>query len=114
MQPIEEEKKGTTSATTATSAELVPNAEFEIINQTLLIGKICLNGANESTKIAAFDMDWTLIKTKTGRTFPNNEHDWQMWHDKVPSKLRRLVADGFRIVVFTNQGGVASGKRTVN
>ena len=36
-----------------------------------------------------------------------------MLYDRVPFKLRRLVADGFRIVVFTNQGGVSIGKRTV-
>lgn len=58
-------------------------------------------------------MDWTLIKSKSGRTFQQNEFDWQWWHERVPTKLRRINSDGFRVVIFTNQGGVASGKRSV-
>ena len=51
-------------------------------------------------------MDWTLIKTHA-----NDE--WEILYAQVPPKLRRLHTDGFRIVVFTNQGGVASGKRSI-
>mmetsp|Transcript_23247 Transcript_23247/g.28829 ORF Transcript_23247/g.28829 Transcript_23247/m.28829 type:complete len:171 (-) Transcript_23247:648-1160(-) len=58
-------------------------------------------------------MDYTLIKTKSGKTFAQSCFDWDILYDRVPSKLRRLAADGFRIVVFTNQGGVSIGKRTV-
>ena len=78
-----------------------PNCEeFETVDGTLLIGKI--GGVSDSAKVAAFDMDWTLIKSKSGRTFQCDEHDWQWWHERVPSKLRRLVTDGFRVVIFTN------------
>ena len=78
-----------------------------------MIGKIGLTGQSNCEKIAAFDMDWTLIKTKTGKVFPRNEFDWQLWHEKVQPKLRRLHASGFRVVVFTNQGGVYTKKRTL-
>ena len=27
-------------------------------------------------KIAGFDMDWTLIRTKTGKTFAKDANDW--------------------------------------
>ena len=27
-------------------------------------------------KLACFDMDWTLIKTKKGNTFPKDKDDW--------------------------------------
>ena len=30
----------------------------------------------EKVKIAGFDMDWTLIRTKTGKTFPKDQFDW--------------------------------------
>ena len=53
--------------------------------------------------------DWTLVETKSGKTFPQNVNDWKFWHDSkvVPDKLRSLYEDqDYRIVVFTNQGGV--------
>ena len=32
-----------------------------------------------SAKIAAFDIDWTVIRTKSGKTFPTNDRtDWQV------------------------------------
>jgi len=38
------------------------------------------------------------------------------WHNQevVPTKLKELVSDGFRIVVCTNQGGVATGMTRVS
>eukprot|EP01065_Artemidia_motanka_P053536 TRINITY_DN9959_c0_g1_i1.p1 TRINITY_DN9959_c0_g1~~TRINITY_DN9959_c0_g1_i1.p1 ORF type:complete len:575 (+),score=184.58 TRINITY_DN9959_c0_g1_i1:66-1727(+) len=66
-----------------------------------------------ASKIAGFDMDWTLIRTKSGATFPKNAHDWMLWHDKVPSKLKALQEDGYKICIFTNQGGVLKGKETI-
>ena len=59
-------------------------------------------------------MDWTLIRTKSGKRFPTNESDWTWWNDKVVPKLKKLAADGFRIVVFTNQGGISVGKTSVS
>ena len=58
-------------------------------------------------------MDWTLIQTKSGNTHANNANDWDWWHPSVLPKLRKLVNEGFKIVVFTNQGGVASGKSSI-
>ena len=40
---------------------------------TLLIGII---GEYHSTKLAGFDMDWTLIRTKSGAKFPKSAYDW--------------------------------------
>jgi hypothetical protein len=31
---------------------------------------------SENISIAAFDLDWTLIKPKSGKTFPKNKDDW--------------------------------------
>ena len=70
----------------------------------MLIGK--LGALQGSSKVAAFDMDWTLVRTKSGNTFPNNINDWDWWHSSVRPRLHKLVEEGFRIVVFTNQGGV--------
>jgi len=42
----------------------------------------------DKTRIAGFDMDWTLIKTKTGATFPKNKEDWVfLYSEKTMLKL---------------------------
>ncbi|KAF2113062.1 polynucleotide kinase 3 phosphatase-domain-containing protein [Lophiotrema nucula] len=55
-------------------------------------------------KVAAFDLDSTLIKSKSGIWKTENPEDWTWWHPVVPDKLRQAFNDGFRIVIVTNQG----------
>jgi len=55
-------------------------------------------------------MDHTLIFPKSQAKFPSNRSDWQ-WHEKVPSKLKELHNQGFKIVIFTNQGGIEKNKQ---
>jgi len=31
---------------------------------------------NKKEKLALFDLDWTLIKPKSGKKFPENKDDW--------------------------------------
>lgn len=57
-------------------------------------------------KIAAFDMDGTLVTPKSGRPFPKDRFDWQWLFPKVPTMLRDLSAKGYEIVIFTNQKGL--------
>ena len=59
-------------------------------------------------------MDYTLIKTKSEVKLDESSLDWDVLSQRVPTKLRRLHTDGYRIVVFTNQGGVALGMRTID
>ncbi len=61
-------------------------------------------------QIAAFDMDATLIIPKSGKVFPIDHHDWKILFAEVPAKLSHLHDDGFKVVVFTNQLGIAKGK----
>lgn len=66
------------------------------------------------SKIAAYDMDNTLIKTVSGLVFPRNIDDWTLNYSNVSAKLKAMHEKGFKICVFTNQGGVESGKMTVS
>ncbi|PRP89190.1 polynucleotide kinase 3-phosphatase [Planoprotostelium fungivorum] len=60
-----------------------------------------------SNRIAAFDMDGTLITTKSGRKHPANETDWKFLYDEIiETKLKELHKQGYKIVLFTNQAGV--------
>lgn len=71
-------------------------------------------GVEGSTKIAAYDMDNTLIKTVSGNVFPKNIDDWQLNYASIPKKLKSLHENGFKIVVFTNQRGIETGKETLD
>ncbi len=60
---------------------------------------------NDYKNIAAFDMDGTLIKTKSGKRFPVDENDWVLLFDNVKEKLEKLNKN-HHIVIFTNQSGI--------
>jgi bifunctional polynucleotide phosphatase/kinase len=62
-----------------------------------------LNKFRLRSKIASFDYDWTLVKPKSGGTFPKNEDDWQWLQTSVPKILEEYYKKGFCIIVFTNQ-----------
>ncbi|KAI8091750.1 polynucleotide kinase 3 phosphatase-domain-containing protein [Thamnidium elegans] len=62
-------------------------------------------------KVAAFDLDGTLITTKSGNTYAKNESDWKWWHASVPQKMKSLHNEGFKIVLFSNQNGLNSDKK---
>ncbi|XP_043276603.1 uncharacterized protein F21D5.5 isoform X2 [Venturia canescens] len=67
-------------------------------------------GVQSRSKIAAYDMDNTLIKTQSGYAFPKDHNDWQILFPDVPGKLKKLHSEGYKIVIFTNQGGMFLGK----
>lgn len=67
-------------------------------------------GGGGGVRVAAYDMDGTLIKTASGAKFPKHPADLALWDDCVPEKLRKVADSGSLIVIFTNQAGVASAK----
>ena len=38
-------------------------------------------------KLACFDFDYTLIKTKSGKKFPIDKNDWVWLYDNIPNKI---------------------------
>lgn len=59
-------------------------------------------------RLAIFDVDGTLVEPKSGATFRKTADDWQ-WLPGRLEKLAELKAQGIRLAVATNQGGVAFG-----
>jgi polynucleotide 3'-phosphatase len=62
-------------------------------------------------KVYAFDLDSTLIKTRSGGTFSKNAEDWKWCFDTVLAKLEEISKANGTIVIFSNQAGVLSDKR---
>ncbi len=63
-----------------------------------------------TTKVAGFDMDNTLIVTKSGKTFPKDRDDWKIKYSVIKQKLKDLENDGYTLCLFTNQMGIAKKK----
>ncbi|CAB11157.2 DNA kinase/phosphatase Pnk1 [Schizosaccharomyces pombe] len=60
----------------------------------------------KTKKFIAFDLDGTLIKTKSGRVFSKDAADWTWWHPSVVPKLKALYQDNYSLVIFSNQNGI--------
>jgi len=59
-------------------------------------------GSNGNNIIAAFDLDWTLVRSVKG-TFPKDENDWAFLPNRI-GVLRYYQDLGSTLVIFTNQG----------
>jgi len=58
-------------------------------------------------KLACFDFDYTLIKTKSGKKFPIDKNDWVWLYDNIPNKIKELYNDNYNIIIFSNQLGIS-------
>lgn len=61
-----------------------------------------LNTSN-SDMIAGFDFEHTLIKPLNSRKFSKDVGDWMWLRPNVPDVIQKYHADGYRVLVFTNQ-----------
>ncbi|XP_026734315.1 uncharacterized protein F21D5.5 [Trichoplusia ni] len=67
-------------------------------------------GVKASKKIAAFDMDGTLIKTKSGKVHPVDCNDWQIAFPTVQKKLKEHADQGYKLVILSNQAPIGNGR----
>ncbi|KAH8383956.1 hypothetical protein KR009_011419 [Drosophila setifemur] len=108
FNPAPEEEEGQLSAAFTSSSGCETERWDSAGNGKLVI--FTSAGVTASDKIAGYDMDGTIIKTKSGNVFPKNTDDWQIIFPEVPVKLKTLIRDGFKVCFFTNQAGIARGK----
>ncbi|KAJ6440651.1 bifunctional polynucleotide phosphatase/kinase [Purpureocillium lavendulum] len=78
---------------------------------TLLVGSFVPEkhdvSASPRRKIAAFDLDSTLITTSSGKKHASTATDWKWWDSAVPGRLRELYNDqGYQVVILSNQAGL--------
>lgn len=66
-------------------------------------------------KVAAFDMDDTLICTRSGIKFGRGPHDWMWRTDTILPVLEEKVKKGnYILVIFTNQASISVTERTIS
>ncbi|KAH0614727.1 uncharacterized protein H6S33_000363 [Morchella sextelata] len=114
-------KKTTSTATAATVSNFFKPASqkepeptaWRLVSKSLLVGKYQPKGtvgidvaAAGKVKIAGFDLDSTLISTLSGNKFAKDATDWKWWDPSVPTRLKSLQAEGYQLVIFTNQNGI--------
>lgn len=70
--------------------------------QQIIDGLYVTPGVVIGDKIAAFDLDWTLIRSVYGR-FPKSADDWDFLPNRI-SVLKFYRDSGYTLAIFTNQG----------
>lgn len=66
------------------------------------------------SRVICFDLDGTLITTKSGKTFPVNENDWRLIYDERTMKdiLTRDQSSTY-FAIITNQSGLKRNASTI-
>jgi bifunctional polynucleotide phosphatase/kinase len=63
------------------------------------------------TKLAIFDLDWTLVRTQSGNTYPKYPTDWDWLNNHVLKKLQILIKNNWAIIIITNQAGATNAEK---
>ena len=80
-----------------------------IINNEEYI-EIISNEFKLKNKIASFDLDNTLIKTKSGKIFPVDENDWVFNFDNILEILNQYYKDNYCLIIISNQKNLKEAK----
>lgn len=69
-------------------------------------------GQATKIRVSAFDMDGTLINTKSGLTFSRGPSDWKWLNDNVKTKIReQATQESTIVVIFTNQAAMVTAPK---
>lgn len=85
---------------------------WRIIDHSLITGQYQPSEAPETPKtapikVAAFDLDDTLIVANSGSKWARSATSWKWWDGSIPTRLKALHKEGYIIVVISNQGNVS-------
>lgn len=64
-------------------------------------------------KLYLFDLDNTIIKTASGKKFPQNKNDWEFINNQVVSTIQELASKESNLIgIVSNQGGLKNEQET--
>lgn len=78
--------------------------EWSENNSYLKLILYTINSLPDPTRIAAFDLDDTLIQK------PKKDREWELLDKSIPQKIAELVHDKYLIIIFSNQAGMSINK----
>ena len=81
--------------------------EWKYLAPGLIFKNFGLDQSKACKKLAAFDLDGTLIRNKSDRAFSINSDDWTPFNGKVFKIVQKFHDEGYRIVIFSNQAGIS-------
>ena len=81
-----------------------------IINNEEEYIEIISNDFKLKNKIASFDLDNTLIKTKSGKIFPVDVNDWVFNFDNILEILDQYHKDNYCLIIISNQKNLKEAK----
>lgn len=85
---------------------------WRTVDKTLIVGRYDASNVPPHTrtlpvKIAAFDLDDTLIVPNTGNRWARTPTSWRWWDQSIPGRLRSLYNEGYLVVILSNQGNIS-------
>ncbi|KIW67445.1 polynucleotide kinase 3'-phosphatase [Phialophora macrospora] len=85
---------------------------WRTIDNSLIIGRYDASNPSPQqrtlpVKIAAFDLDDTLLVPNQGKTWSRSATSWKWWDASVPGKLKSLHDEGYLVVILSNQSTIS-------
>ncbi|EXJ77494.1 hypothetical protein A1O3_09720 [Capronia epimyces CBS 606.96] len=82
------------------------------VEKTLIVGRYDASNVPPHTrtlpvKVAAFDLDDTLIVPNTGNKWARTATSWRWLDQSIPGRLRSLYSEGYLVVILSNQGNIS-------
>lgn len=81
--------------------------EFKISDNLLIFKDLKFKMGN---KLGMFDLDYTIIKPKSGKKFPVDSNDWKYMYSTTKKRIQYLYKKGYSIVIISNQNGLGDIK----
>jgi len=79
------------------------NVEWSVHKQCLLVRTV--GSCSPKVKVAGFDLDQTLVNWRCAG-WPSRPEHYELWNSIVIERLRQLHDNGYKLVLFSNQGGI--------
>lgn len=86
----------------ATSVQTPPNVRWSVHKQCLIVRN---SDFPPRDKVAGYDLDQTLVHW-TCAGWPSRPEHYELWSASVIPLLQKCHDDGYKLVIFSNQGGI--------